>query len=178
MVAQCRAESPPMKTRMLQHTTPPAGSSGFTLVEVTMAIGIVAFAFVSLMGLLSAGQVVSRSSVSNATCAHILSQISSEIQQLDSTALFQSANPVLLERSYDDQAMQVDSSDKEKVYDVRVVTSQTDGVAQPLEGKKLAVVTVQIVNNPANREIPIERGLWKPTAGADVTTYPTFVAKR
>jgi type II secretory pathway pseudopilin PulG len=51
-------------------------SPAFSLIEVVMAIGIVAFALVALMGLLPAGLSAQRQALSRARCVQALSELS------------------------------------------------------------------------------------------------------
>ncbi len=57
--------------------------SGFSLVEVALAIGIVAFAFVALMSLLPAGLTTFRRALDVSICSQIAQRIVSEAQQVD-----------------------------------------------------------------------------------------------
>src|SRR5687768_5030772 len=74
---------PPPSERSLPstaHLTPLAGSKGFSLVEIVLAIGIIAFAFVALFGLLPVGLKVFRESVDEANETWILQSLNSMAQ--------------------------------------------------------------------------------------------------
>ena len=58
-------------------------SAGFSLVEVALAIGIVAFAFVALLALLPAGLTTFRRALDISICTQIAQRIVSEAQQAD-----------------------------------------------------------------------------------------------
>lgn len=60
-----------------------APRAGFTLVEVTLAIGIVAFAFLALLALLPAGNVAFRRAIDLAVCGQIAQRIISDCQNSD-----------------------------------------------------------------------------------------------
>src|SRR4051812_20602905 len=60
-----------------------SSTAGFTLVEVALAIGIVAFAFVALLALLPAGQNAFRQSIDVAVCGQIAQRIINEAQMSD-----------------------------------------------------------------------------------------------
>ena len=57
--------------------------AGFTLVEVTFALGIVAFAFLALLALLPAGNVAFRRAIDLAVCGQIAQRIISDCQNAD-----------------------------------------------------------------------------------------------
>jgi len=58
----------------------PAGNSGFSLVEVTLAIGIIAFAFVALFGLLPTGMQTFRASVNATNDITIIQEMNAMVQ--------------------------------------------------------------------------------------------------
>lgn len=64
---------------------PPSKSprAGFTLVEIALAIGIIAFAFVALMSLLPAGLTTFRRALDTSICTQIAQRIVSEAQGVD-----------------------------------------------------------------------------------------------
>lgn len=66
--------------------------SGFSLVEVALAIGIVAFAFVALMSLLPAGLTTFRRALDISICTQIAQRIVSECHQVDFDILTDKAN--------------------------------------------------------------------------------------
>lgn len=57
--------------------------AGFTLVEVTLALGIVAFAFLALLALLPAGDVAFRRAIDLAVCGQIAQRVISDCQNAD-----------------------------------------------------------------------------------------------
>lgn len=57
--------------------------SGFSLVEVVLAVGVVAFAFVAVLGLLPAGMTQFRQAVDTSVCAQISQRIIIDAQQSD-----------------------------------------------------------------------------------------------
>jgi uncharacterized protein (TIGR02598 family) len=68
----------PLSPRPVAH---PRG--GFTLVEVALAIGIVAFAFVALLALLPAGNTAFRKSIDVAVCGQISQRVINDAQMAD-----------------------------------------------------------------------------------------------
>jgi len=90
-----------------------ASSRAFSLVEVVLALGVVSFAFVSLLGLMSAGYSGLRESTATSLQSQILQGLSSEIQMLDYSVLtdgtgdFRSSFP----RFYDDEGQRQDTKE-------------------------------------------------------------------
>jgi uncharacterized protein (TIGR02598 family) len=74
----------PKRTSLPRHRN---ADAGFTLVEVALAIGIVAFAFVALLALLPAGNTAFRRAIDVAVCGQISQRIINEAQQSDFRAL-------------------------------------------------------------------------------------------
>lgn len=59
---------------------PSRGAAGFSLVEVTLAIGIIAFAFVALFGLLPTGMTTFRAAVDSTNDTSMMQDLSSMVQ--------------------------------------------------------------------------------------------------
>lgn len=177
----------------------------FSLVEVVLAIGIAAFAFVAILGLLPTGLGVFRQAMDTSVCAQIAQRVISDSQQTDFTTLIEQddltkrndpANFTLRKpvRYFDEQGNEVLAkgggalSDEERlkiIYHVNTrVMTRTD-VPKTNTGPDsayLATLTVQVANNPANREIKVstaaasktdqpERNLYLETPGVTILTY-------
>jgi len=71
-----------MKTLRFSSRRRAARTGGFSLVEVTLALGIVAFAMVPLLALLSLGLNETRSSIERTALTQIVARISSDLQKL------------------------------------------------------------------------------------------------
>lgn len=65
---------------------------GFSLVEVTLTIGVVAFAFVALLGLLPTGLTVFREAMDTTVTSQIVQRITSELQETDYFTLLHEAH--------------------------------------------------------------------------------------
>lgn len=90
--------------------------AGFTLVEVTLALGIVAFAFLALLALLPAGNVAFRRAIDLAVCGQIAQRVISDCQNADFDTLtdakpnqaFISGHTLRLDmRYFDDQGREI-----------------------------------------------------------------------
>jgi uncharacterized protein (TIGR02598 family) len=72
-----------------------SGNLGFSLVEVTLAIGIIAFAIVPMLGLIPMGLSTSRQAVDNTIEAQIIQQLSNQAQQTDFSQLSSLTTPTV-----------------------------------------------------------------------------------
>ncbi len=92
---------------------PHSSRAAFSLIETALALGIVAFAFVGLMGMLPAGLTTFRKSVDTTVSAQIVQHIVSDAEQSDFDALSAQATVtnsdfyVLKTRYFDDQGSEV-----------------------------------------------------------------------
>jgi uncharacterized protein (TIGR02598 family) len=66
--------------------------SGFSLVEVVLAVGVVAFAFVGILGLLPAGMHQFRGAIDDTVCSEIAHQVIADAQQTDFDTLIDKDN--------------------------------------------------------------------------------------
>lgn len=165
-------------------------SAGFSLVEVCLAIGIVVFGFVSIVGLLPAGMDAFHSSMDTSIGAQLVQRILNEAQQTDFYVLVGGNPPptnyeFIPLRTFDEQGTELTAGQTASaVYQVHAVAHY--GPAFPDDSGKntiimdeLATVTVQIAVNPGGRSIPKDaNNLWKPTPGVTIQNYPVLVAHR
>ena len=125
----------------------------FTLVEVVLAIGIIAFAFVPLVGLLPIGLDVSRQAIQTTVQAQIAQQLTTEVQQTDFSLLGEMAkNSPTHPYYFDDQGNNA-TDPANRIYQatLNIVSKDSDGNPQTMlpDGvltKKLATVTICILN--------------------------------
>lgn len=105
--------------------------SGFSLVEVTMALGIISFALVALVGMLPIGLSNFRQAVETQTQAEIVQQIASEVQQANFSSLWtNNSSPFMgsFRRYYDERGTPVPTeSDPAHLYTVEA--DRTTGAA-------------------------------------------------
>jgi len=69
-----------------------ANRRAFSLVEVVIAVGVVAFAFVAILGLIPAGMSQFRQATDTSVCAQIAQRIINECQETDFTTLIDEKN--------------------------------------------------------------------------------------
>ena len=121
------------------------GNGGFSLTEVLLALGIVAFAFIPVLGLLPVGLDASRQAIDATIEAQIVQQLSNEVLQTDFSSLGELATAPLY--YYDNQRNKT-TSDKAYYTAGFSVVSQTDlpaGPASVVSTQKLATVAICIV---------------------------------
>lgn len=146
--------------------------NGFTLVEVTIALGVVAFGFIAILGLLPTGLNTFRSAMDNSVGAQIAQKVINDAQQKDFDTLVASGNTSTV-RYLDDQGNELGISDKAKaIYhaNTRVVTAT--GMPGASTNSNLATVTIQVAKNPGNLTLPTDgtnSTLWKQGAMNMVT---------
>ncbi len=153
--------------------------AGFSLVEVTLAIGIVASAVVVVVGLFPSGMNTFRQAMNTSVGGHIAQQLLSEAQQTDFDVLVPPATYTASttfnkpDRYFDDQGEEImpttpgapSNVEKTKiVYWVRTrVTPKSDLPSRGPTGEtensdKIATVIIQIANNPSNQQLAQETG--------------------
>ncbi len=159
----------------------------FSLVEITVAIGIVAFAFMGILGLIPVGLNTYRKTIDLSVGSNIAQKVIREAQQTDfstlvgaNTAAFQqSATP----RYFDEQGTELTTAtdgNAKAIYQVNTCINPstpiigTNGTNNP----NLATVTVQIANNPANINIDTDATtqLWKDSR-VSIATYSALVSR-
>jgi uncharacterized protein (TIGR02598 family) len=152
--------------------------AGFSLVEVVLAVGVISFAFVAILGLLPAGLQQFRQAMDNSVGAQIAQRIIQDCQLTDFATLTggvttdqpfqvktynQSRSAQIPFRYFDEQGNEVviagtTPSPKEAadiVYHVntRMIASTT--LPGGLENAGVCSVLVQVVFNPSGRTLPL-----------------------
>src|SRR3954464_1029271 len=80
--------TPPLPSRAFRSSK----QGAFSLIEVVLAVGVVAFAFVAILGLIPAGMSQFRQAIDTSVCAQIAQRIINEAQQTDFTVLIDEKN--------------------------------------------------------------------------------------
>ena len=143
---------------------------GFSLVEVVLSIGIIAFAFVAIFSLLPAGMGMFRQSLDNSLGSQIVQRLVNEAQQTDFPTLILT---VPTQRYFDDQGNEVDTI-KNSIYttEVSVVPQTTLPSANAAPTSSLATVTIKLANNPGLNPAPFAA-----TSKVRYATYTALIAK-
>lgn len=144
---------------------------GFSLIEVVLCIGIVAFAFLAILGLLPAGLGNFRQSIDNTVGSQIVQRLVGEAQQTDFPTLTASTAPVL--RYFDDQGNEMTSS-QNYLYtaeiSVQAPTTLPNTSTPPTSS--LATVTIKLANNAGRNPSPFSS-----TSKVSHTTFTALIAK-
>ncbi len=171
-VQRCNSRPPGILQRM---------SDGFSLVEIALAVGIVAGAIVTIMSLLPQGMNIFRQSINYSVGSHIAQAIINQAQQSDFNAL--TANPGVARpvRYFDDQGNEMKTAtDPFVVYHVNtqfIATTTFPGAT--VKNASVATVTIQVANNPGNQTFSLPSGtlLWADTNKQPIVTYSSLVAR-
>ncbi len=114
-----------------------SASSGFSLVEITLALGIVAFVLIAVLGLFSVGLDSSRRSASDTVISQVVNQVLSDIR----TPALPAPGSAALEFYYNEKGATVPQ--QEAVYKVSLYT-QSPGAVLPDTGSRLYLIRLDI----------------------------------
>jgi len=120
---------------------------GFSLVEVTMAIGIIAVALIPLFALMPAGMSLHLEAIDTTVSSQIIDKITRDLIQTDFEQVrLMETNPPPI-RFFDDQGNEVDESATFRLYDVQVKITSANLSGATNVGT-LVRVTIDIARNP------------------------------
>ncbi len=161
-----------------------------------IAMGVVSFSFITLMGLLGVGAVSFHNANTSSITTQIAQQVINEAQQSDFSDLTnppsgQTATPSFTNsvRYFDDAGNEIINSAEYKnaIYQVNTrITPATvlpqSGTSVPTTNSCLATVTVQVANNPGGATLPTQtaaplQNLWVVGATNSISTFSTFVSQ-
>jgi uncharacterized protein (TIGR02598 family) len=170
----------------------PAASAAFSLIEVTLAIGIVAFAFVPLFGLLPTGMNAFRQSSNNTVTAQIAQRVMNDCQQSDFSELITDANGNPISgitgckavRYFDNQANELSAAGTPAIYWVNTAITPATNLPAGAVNANLATLIIQVASNPANQTLLSgTNSLWTgatssnpSTAAVQIATYSGMVS--
>lgn len=118
-----------------------------------MAIGIMAFALIGILGLMPAGLMTFQKAMDTSMSSHIVQQVVTDLQQGDFSNLSQQ-QPF---RYFDDQGNRLTSASSQALYYVNTVV-QTPSALPGGPSSSLATITVEIVKNPAHNTLQRDPG--------------------
>lgn len=151
--------------RLLRTPRDLKATSSFSLVEVALAIGIIATSCVVLIGMLSPGLTIHRQALDNSVGSQIVQRLFNEAQQTDFPALIQAKSTM---RYFDNQGNEVAQADSQYTAEISVLPTTKIPSPDNRSTESLATVTVKLANNPAH--IP------DPFASYGKVPYGTFFA--
>lgn len=152
--------------------------SAFSLIEVVMAIGIVAFAFISVLGLIPTGLNTFRLSIDASVGAQIVQRVMNEAQQTDFDVLTQNIDGASF-RYFDDQGNEIETAASSgAIYQVQTRVNPVTTIPGNSNYSTVATIIIQIANNPAHQPISQDRTthLWNDNR-LSIATYSGFVSR-
>lgn len=155
-------------------------ASAFSLVEVTFAIAIIAFALVPMFGLLPMGLNAFHKSIGTSVGAQIAQRVIGEAQATDFATLYNAvmvtgSSTFLPPRNFDDEGNEVTTLSTGKwVYSVRTKVEAPPSGIGSLACTGLLNVVVQVVADPAMKSG--SSGLVTASPGLPVQTYTGIVS--
>jgi uncharacterized protein (TIGR02598 family) len=182
-----------------------AGTGAFSLIEVVLAIGVVAFAFVALLGVLPVGLSTFRKAMDTSLGAEIGQRVINDLQESDFDSVMTEAkidltlpqtaqHGQLPHRFFDDQGNEVilpnsnsgttadplasDRATYHILYDVHtqiICTPQIPGLGGRVQSPSLANVIVQVANNPAGLSLTPDQ--LDNTSKIPYFTYSGFISR-
>lgn len=150
--------------------------AGFSLIEIMLAIGIIAFAFIAIFGLIPGGLRIFRQAMDASVGSQIAQRVVSDAQQTDFDQLVTDENGNAITgvnstgrkavRYFDEQGTEIDATDAALVAKAiyHVNTRVTPATRLPKSGTStgdntnLATVTIQVAYNPGNQPLVLEGG--------------------
>jgi len=150
-------------------------ASAFSLVEVTFAIAIIAFALVPMFGLLPMGLNAFHKSIGTSVGAQIAQRVIGEAQATDFATLSAMVGTNLAARNFDDEGNEVTALSSGKwVYSVRTKVEAPPSGIGSLACTGLLNVFVQVVADPAMKAVAT--GTVAASPGVSIQTYTGIVS--
>lgn len=154
----------------------PKSARAFSLIEVTIALGIVSFALTALMGMLPVGLGLFRNATETSVATRIVQKVSGDLQQADFDSIASAESHLL----YFDEQGTVLSSPSGAIYWARVSIfsgARLPGSTQANAGD-LARIVIQVAHNPSSKELtPGNDGTWQEQNGIRLTKRSLFLAR-
>lgn len=159
----------------------PNARSAFSLVEVTLTIGIMAFALTSILGLLPVGLATFRQAVDTSVESQIVQRVTTEASQSDFATLVDPNSGARTIRYYDDQGNKLPSA-ADAIYHVKVTVESPASLPSGDLSPDLARLLVDIVNNPGQKPLGVDSAtggiLNEPEKGLEVSRYSILASRR
>jgi len=147
-------------------------ANGFSLVEVTLAIGIISFGLISILSLLPVGLQSFQSSMERTVSAQVVQAIMAEAKQKDFTNLSGAVTYQYFTQEGIKTLIRTDGIYTAEVTLTNQVGVPGSGSAQFIN-RSLALVRVRIAHNPAGaKSDPLL------FSGINIPTFATYVARR
>ena len=159
----------------------------FSLVEIALALGIMAFSLVAVFGLMPLGLSSFRKAMDLSIGSQVAQQVLDDAQQSDFDSLVNgqsspfSKQPI---RYFDAQGAELKTLQAGVIYwaNTRVSPStsmpSTDSAGNAAVNPDIATVSVQVANNPGGKPLTVDgTGLWPASSGVPMSTFSTYIAR-
>jgi uncharacterized protein (TIGR02598 family) len=147
---------------------------GFSLIEVTIAMGVVSFALIALFGLLPTGLTTFRSSIDRSVASQIAQNIISQARQTEFSSLSTLATPAGSPKKFtEDGDETTDATKTIYVAKVEVETQVTLPAATVVPNTSMAKIRVRVVNSPSGSEAAITSN----STSSVVQDFSAFIPK-
>jgi uncharacterized protein (TIGR02598 family) len=146
---------------------------GFSLIEVTIALGIVSFALIALFGLLPTGLTTFRSSIDRSVASQIAQNIISEARQTEFSSLSTLATPAGSPKRFTEDGDETTDASK-TIYVAKIeVETSVSLPAAPTPNTSMAKIRVRVVNSPSGSEAAITSN----STSSVVQDFSAFIPK-
>lgn len=148
-------------------------SHGFSLIEVTIALGIVSFALIALFGLLPTGLTTFRSSIDRSVASQIAQNIISQARQTEFSSLSTLATPAGSPKKFTEDGDETTDAAK-TIYVAKIeVETSVSLPAAPAPNTSMAKIRVRVVNSPSGGEAAITSN----STSSVVQDFSAFIPK-
>jgi uncharacterized protein (TIGR02598 family) len=144
------------------------GAAAFSILEIAIAIGVVAFGFVALFGLLPTGLDIFRRALESSVSAQIVQHVAADAQQTDFATL--QAQPQVL-RYFDEEGTELlPAQSGQSIYTAQVTVTPTTKLPGSVS-QNLITLAIKVAKDPGHS------GDFSATTKLQVGTYVAFVAR-
>jgi uncharacterized protein (TIGR02598 family) len=152
-------------------------TQGFSLIEVTIALGVVSFALIALFGLLPTGLTTFRSSIDRSVCSQIAQNIISQARQTDFSSLTNSSNtnfttPAGSPRLFTEDGDETSDVTK-TIYVAKVEVVPAVSFPSSSPNASMAKIRVRVANSPSGSEAVITSN----STSSVVQDFSAFIPK-
>ena len=162
--------------------------SAFSLVEIALALGIIAFGLVAVFGLMPLGLSSFKKAMDISVGAQIAQVVIDDAQQSEFSSLINGQTVPFAQaiRYFDEQGTEGKVGQVGMIYEVntRIAPStsmpETTSTGSGAVNVDIATVTVQVANDPGNQTPTLNQNdstLWVSSSTIPVTTFSTYIAR-
>lgn len=163
-----------MAHRLPPTRRPPVRLRGFSLVEVTLALGIVSFALIAIFGLVPSGLSTFRTSIDRTVASQIAQNIVNQARQTDFNNLTSLATPPGSPRRFTEDGDEITNSiDYSKtIYIAKVEVTNSVTFPDSPANTNMMQIRVRVANSPAGNEAVIS------SPATIVQDFSAFIPKK